>query len=729
MSSEMRTDELEVKPWKTRRKGDISIWDPKIIRGAIPQSFKKLDPRVQVKNPVMFVVEIGSIITTIEFVRLLFTQPSGSFTRDVLTYETIFVAAVSIWLWFTVVFANFAEAMAEGRGKAQADTLRRARTTTLAKRLSSADRLSAVQEVAAPELRKGDYVLVEAGDAIPGDGDVVEGVASVDESAITGESAPVIRESGGDRSAVTGGTRVLSDWIVVQISANPGETFLDRMIALVEGAKRQRTPNEIALNILIASLTIIFVLVVVSLEPFAIYSGNPVSVTTLIALLVCLIPTTIGGLLSAIGIAGMDRLVQRNVLAMSGRAVEAAGDVDVLLLDKTGTITLGNRQATRFVPLHGVEERDLAEAAMLSSLPDETPEGRSIVSLAKEKYGFTDELDPSTIFIPFSAMTRMSGIDLNGAYGGEGNRATAVRTIRKGASDAVADYVAEYGGTTSDELKTIVNGIASAGSTPLVVAETEAGSDGTKERARVLGVIELKDIVKGGMRARFDELRKMGIRTIMITGDNPLTAAAIAKESGVDDFLAQATPEAKMKLIREQQSGGRMVAMTGDGTNDAPALAQADVGVAMNTGTQAAKEAANMVDLDSNPTKLIEVVEVGKQLLITRGSLTTFSIANDVAKYFAIIPAAFAVTYPQLDALNIMHLATPHSAVLSAVIFNALIIVALIPLALRGVKYRPIGAGPLLRRNLLIYGIGGIIAPFIGIKAIDLVLQVLHLTL
>ncbi len=727
MSSDMKTDELEVKQWKTRRKGDISIWDPKIIRGAIPQSFKKLDPRVQVKNPVMFVVEIGSVITTLELVRLLFTQPSGSFTRDVLTYETIFVLAVSIWLWFTVVFANFAEAMAEGRGKAQADTLRRARTTTMARRLASADRLGVVQEVAAPDLHKGDFVLVEAGDVIPGDGDVVEGVASVDESAITGESAPVIRESGGDRSAVTGGTRVLSDWIVVQISANPGETFLDRMIALVEGAKRQRTPNEIALNILIASLTIIFVLVVVSLEPFAIYSGNPVSVTTLIALLVCLIPTTIGGLLSAIGIAGMDRMVQRNVLAMSGRAVEAAGDVDVLLLDKTGTITLGNRQATRFVPLHGVEERDLAEAAMLSSLSDETPEGRSIVTLAKEKYGFTDELDPSTVFIPFSAMTRMSGVDMNGAHNGGGQ--SAVHSIRKGAGDSVAAYVAEHGGTSSDELKVIVNGIASAGSTPLVVAEVEAAASGVDGHARVLGVIELKDIVKGGMRARFDELRKMGIRTIMITGDNPLTAAAIAKESGVDDFLAQATPETKMKLIKEQQTGGRMVAMTGDGTNDAPALAQADVGVAMNTGTQAAKEAANMVDLDSNPTKLIEVVEVGKQLLITRGSLTTFSIANDVAKYFAIIPAAFAVTYPQLNALNVMGLATPHSAVLSAVIFNALIIVALIPLALRGVKYRPIGAGALLRRNLLIYGVGGIIAPFIGIKAIDLILQVLHLTL
>jgi len=727
MQTDMKTDELEVKQWKTRRKGAISIWDPKIIRTAIPESFKKLDPRVQVKNPVMFVVEIGSVITTLEFVRLLLTQPSGSFTRTVLTYETIFVLAVAVWLWFTVVFANFAEAMAEGRGKAQADTLRRARTTTMAKRLASADRTGQVQEVAAPDLRKGDLVLVEAGDVIPGDGDVVEGVASVDESAITGESAPVIRESGGDRSAVTGGTRVLSDWVVVQISANPGETFLDRMIALVEGAKRQKTPNEIALNILIAALTIIFVLVVVSLEPFAIYSGQPVSVTTLIALLVCLIPTTIGGLLSAIGIAGMDRMVQRNVLAMSGRAVEAAGDVDVLLLDKTGTITLGNRQATRFVPLHGVEERDLAEAAMLSSLADETPEGRSIVTLAKEKYGFTDELDPSTVFIPFSAMTRMSGVDMNGAHNGGGQE--AVHSIRKGAGDSVAAYVAEHGGTSSDELKVIVNGVASAGSTPLVVAEVEAEASGSDGHARVLGVIELKDIVKGGMRGRFDEMRKMGIRTIMITGDNPLTAAAIAKEAGVDDFLAQATPETKMKLIKEQQTGGRMVAMTGDGTNDAPALAQADVGVAMNTGTQAAKEAANMVDLDSNPTKLIEVVEVGKQLLITRGALTTFSIANDVAKYFAIIPAAFSITYPQLEALNVMGLATPHSAVLSAVIFNALIIVALIPLALRGVKYRPIGAGALLRRNLLIYGVGGIIAPFIGIKLIDLVLVALHLTL
>jgi potassium-transporting ATPase ATP-binding subunit len=717
MQTETKSDALEVKQWKTRRKGDLSIFDPTIIRRAIPDSFKKLDPRVQIKNPVMFVVEIGSVITTIEFVRLLFATPNAAFTRDQLTAETIFVLAVAIWLWFTVVFANFAEAMAEGRGKAQADTLRKARCTTMARRLTSRDRSGTVQEVAAPELRKGDLVLVEAGDVIPGDGDVMEGVASVDESAITGESAPVIRESGGDRSAVTGGTRVLSDWIVVQISANPGETFLDRMIALVEGAKRQKTPNEIALNILIASLTIIFVLVVASLEPFAIYSHGPVTVTTLIALLVCLIPTTIGGLLSSIGIAGMDRMVQRNVLAMSGRAVEAAGDVDVLLLDKTGTITLGNRQATRFVPLRGVGEREVAQAAMLSSLADETPEGRSIVALAKERYGFADEVDPSTTFIPFSATTRMSGVDLNGS------------TIRKGAGDSIATYVAEHGGANSDELNGIVNSIASAGSTPLVVAETEAHSNGIGEKARVLGVIELKDIVKGGMRARFDEMRRMGIRAIMITGDNPLTAAAIAKEAGVDDFLAQATPETKMKLIKEQQTGGRMVAMTGDGTNDAPALAQADVGVAMNTGMQAAKEAANMVDLDSNPTKLIEVVEVGKQLLITRGALTTFSIANDVAKYFAIIPAAFAVTYPQLNALNVMQLATPHSAVISAVIFNALIIIALIPLALRGVKYRPIGAGPLLRRNLLIYGIGGIIIPFFGIKAIDLVLQILHLTL
>jgi len=710
----------EMRP--SRRKGDLSIFDPKIIRQAVIDSFAKLNPRVQAKNPVMFVVEVGSVVTTIEFIRLLFTAPTKAFPASSLTAETIFVLAVTIWLWFTVLFANFAEAMAEGRGKAQAATLRQTRTTAVAKRLASRDRNSKYAEVSAPDLRKGDLVLVEAGDAIPGDGEVVEGVASVDESAITGESAPVIRESGGDRSAVTGGTRVLSDWIIIQVTANPGETFLDRMIALVEGANRQKTPNEIALNILLASLTIIFVLVCVSLEPYAIYSGQAVSITTLIALLVCLIPTTIGGLLSAIGIAGMDRMVQRNVLAMSGRAVEAAGDVDVLLLDKTGTITIGNRQASRFVPLAGVDERDLAQAALLSSLADETPEGRSVVALAKERYGLSDEAAPSTNFIPFSATTRMSGVDMDGTGTG------AIHSIRKGAGDSVAAYVSEHHGQTSEELKELVDSIARAGSTPLVVAETFSGN-GQGERSRLLGVIELKDIVKRGMSARFDQLRKMGIRTVMITGDNPLTAAAIAKEAGVDDFLAQATPETKMKLIKEQQTGGRLVAMTGDGTNDAPALAQADVGVAMNTGTQAAKEAANMVDLDSNPTKLIEVVEVGKQLLITRGALTTFSIANDVAKYFAIIPAAFAVTYPQLNALNIMGLATPHSAVLSAVIFNALIIIILVPLALRGVKYRPVGAGRLLRDNLLIYGLGGIIVPFIGIKIIDVILQVLHLTL
>ncbi|HTK11190.1 MAG TPA: potassium-transporting ATPase subunit KdpB [Ktedonobacteraceae bacterium] len=696
---------LETKPVKVRRKSSVSIFNSSILRRAVVDSFKKLDPRWQAKNPVMFVVEVGSAITTIEFIRFLISSGFGA--------ETVFVLGVTIWLWFTVLFANFAEAMAEGRGKAQADTLRKARTTTMAKRLRTPDHTSAFEEVAAPDLRKGDLLLVEAGDVIAGDGEVIEGVASVDESAITGESAPVIRESGGDRSAVTGGTRVLSDWIIVKVTANPGETFLDRMIALVEGAARQKTPNEIALNILIASLTIIFLLVVISLEPFAIYSGQAVPVATLIALLVCLIPTTIGGLLSAIGIAGMDRMVQRNVLAMSGRAVEAAGDVDVLLLDKTGTITLGNRMASRFIPLSGVAENDLAHAAMLSSLSDETPEGRSIVTLAKENYHLAAEDVTVSAFIPFSAQTRMSGVDLS-------SNGSAL-SIRKGASESVANYVREHGGNSSTELEDIVNSVARGGSTPLVVAENGANS------ARVLGVIELKDVVKSGMRERFDQLRKMGIRTIMITGDNPLTAAAIAKEAGVDDFLAQATPETKMKLIREQQNGGRLVAMTGDGTNDAPALAQADVGVAMNTGTQAAKEAANMVDLDSNPTKLIEVVEVGKQLLITRGALTTFSIANDVAKYFAIIPAAFAATYPELNALNVMHLATPYSAVLSAVIFNALIIIILIPLALRGVKYRAIGAGALLRRNLLIYGLGGIIIPFIGIKLIDMILVGLHL--
>jgi K+-transporting ATPase ATPase B chain len=703
----------------TRQRRGISLFEPGILRRAAIDSFKKLDPRVQARNPVMFVVEIGSVVTTVEFVRSLIDSH--------LTGDRGFILLVSIWLWFTVVFANFAEAMAEGRGKAQADTLRRARTETQAKRITltadptTLDNSATCTTVAAPQLRKGDLVLVETDDYIPSDGEIVAGVASVDESAITGESAPVIRESGGDRSAVTGGTRVLSDWIVVRITSDPGETFLDRMIALVEGANRQKTPNEIALNILLAVLTFIFLLAVVTLEPFGIYSGNPVSITALVALLVCLIPTTIGGLLSAIGIAGMDRLVQRNVLAMSGRAVEAAGDVDVLLLDKTGTITLGNRMATEFIPVRGVSEPELAEAALLSSIPDETPEGRSIVVLARDTYKVNAQADgaknaeAAMTFIPFSASTRMSGVDI----GADGQ---APRQVRKGASDAILTWARERQAATPADLQPAVERIAKAGGTPLVVAETENGT------ARILGVISLKDIVKTGMRVRFDHMRKMGIRTIMITGDNPLTAKAIADEAGVDDFLAQATPETKMKLIREQQSGGRLVAMTGDGTNDAPALAQADVGVAMNTGTQAAKEAGNMVDLDSNPTKLIEIVEVGKQLLMTRGALTTFSIANDVAKYFAIIPAVFVITYPQLQTLNIMHLATPHSAVLSAVIFNALIIIALIPLALRGVQYRPIGAGPLLRNNLLLYGVGGIILPFIGIKLIDLILVALHLT-
>jgi K+-transporting ATPase ATPase B chain len=624
-----------------------------------------------------------------------------------------FILPISLWLWFTVIFANFAEAMAEGRGKAQADALRKARREVVARKLSRPERDADYTEVAGSSLRIGDVVLVEAGNTIPGDGDVIEGIASVDESAITGESAPVIRESGGDRSAVTGGTRVLSDWLVVRISTNPGETFLDRMIAMVEGAKRQKTPNEIALNILLAALTIIFLLATATLLPFSIYSvqaagqGAPVTVTVLVALLVCLIPTTIGGLLSAIGIAGMDRMIQANVIATSGRAVEAAGDVDVLLLDKTGTITLGNRHATDFIPIDGVSDRDLADAAQLASLADETPEGRSIVVLAKEKYGLRgrDIHELGATFVPFTAQTRMSGVNLDG------------RHIRKGAPDAIKTYVEQQGGHFPPDVQRAVDSIGRQGGTPLVVAES----------ARVLGVIHLKDIVKGGIKERFAELRRMGIKTIMITGDNPLTAAAIAAEAGVDDFLAQATPEAKLKLIREHQAGGRLVAMTGDGTNDAPALAQADVAVAMNTGTQAAKEAGNMVDLDSNPTKLMEIVEIGKQLLMTRGALTTFSIANDVSKYFAIIPAAFAGTYPALAALNVMRLATPESAILSAVIFNALIIICLIPLALRGVHYRAVGASTLLRNNLLVYGLGGLVAPFAGIKLVDLLLVALGL--
>jgi len=690
-----------------------SIWDPTLVRRAIGDSFRKLHPRTMARNPVMFVVEIGSVLTTVQLIQHIATG-TGSIG---------FEFQITLWLWLTVLFANFAEAMAEGRGKAQADTLRRAKTETTAKRERQDRRYEIVP---APALRKGDIVRVAAGEVIPADGDIIEGVASVDESAITGESAPVIRESGGDRSAVTGGTKVLSDWIRVQVTANPGETFLDRMIALVEGAERQKTPNEIALNILLAGLTIVFLIAVVTLQPFAIYSGAPQSIFVLISLLVCLIPTTIGGLLSAIGIAGMDRLVQHNVLAMSGRAVEAAGDVHTLLLDKTGTITLGNRHATEFVPLPGISDAALADAAQLASLPDETPEGRSIVVLAKEKYALRGrELSPQqAAFVPFTAQTRMSGVNLFstrtalvGAGGGRVDQASDVREIRKGAADAIERWVASKGGAIPLELHGIVDRIARGGGTPLVVAEG----------ARALGVIHLKDVVKGGIRERFAHLRAMGIKTVMITGDNPLTAAAIASESGVDDFLAQATPEDKMALIKREQAEGKLVAMTGDGTNDAPALAQADVGVAMNTGTQAAKEAGNMVDLDSNPTKLIEIVEIGKQLLITRGALTTFSIANDVAKYFAIIPAMFLATFPMLAALNIMGLRTPQSAILSAVIFNALIIVALVPLALRGVHYRPQGAAALLRRNLLIYGIGGIIIPFIGIKAIDVVITALGL--
>ncbi len=662
------------------------LFDGEILRKALVDSFKKLNPAIQIKNPVMFVVLVGTVITFIEAI----------------AHPSTFTWSITIWLFLTVIFANFAEAMAEGRGKAQADTLRRMRSETEARRLNS----DGTEElVAAASLAKGDMVVCEAGDLIPSDGEITEGIASVDESAITGESAPVIRESGGDRSAVTGGTKVLSDRIVVRITAERGQTFLDRMITLVEGANRQKTPNEIALTILLAVLTIVFLPVVVTLQAFGHYSGATVSVVVLVALLVCLIPTTIGALLSAIGIAGMDRLVQRNVLAMSGRAVEAAGDVQTLLLDKTGTITLGNRMASDFYPVSGHHEQDVADVAQLASLADETPEGRSIVVLAKERFNIRErELEGEHAFVPFTAQTRMSGLDIDG------------RQIRKGAADSIKRWVTEQGGSVPADLGGIVERVSRAGSTPLVVAE---GGD-------ILGVIELKDVVKQGIREKFDEMRQMGIRTVMITGDNPLTAAAIAQEAGVDDFLAEATPEAKMALIKSEQEGGKLIAMTGDGTNDAPALAQADVGVAMNTGTTAAKEAGNMVDLDSNPTKLIDVVEIGKQLLITRGSLTTFSIANDVAKYFAIVPALFIATYPQLAPLNIMKLHSPQSAVLSAVIFNALVIVALIPLALRGVKFRAAGSAAILRRNVWIYGVGGIIVPFIGIKLIDLILVALH---
>jgi len=671
-----------------------SLADAAILSRAVVDSFHKLDPRLMIKNPVMFVVEVGAVLTTIQLIWNA-SHRSGHFG---------FGLQITLWLWFTVLFANFAEAMAEGRGKAQADTLRKARAETQAHLLRSD---GSTEIVASSQLRAEDIVVVVAGEFIPGDGEVIEGVASVDESAITGESAPVIRESGGDRSAVTGGTRVLSDEIKVRITSNPGETFLDRMIKLVEGAARQKTPNEIALNILLAGLTIIFLLAVVTLQPFAVYSGAPQDIFVLASLLVCLIPTTIGGLLSAIGIAGMDRLIQRNVIAMSGRAVEASGDVDVLLLDKTGTITLGNRAATAFVPAPGVQEKDLANAAQLASLADETPEGRSIVVLAKEKYGIRgrDLAQRDTMFVPFTAQTRMSGVNLDGLE------------IRKGAKDAIAKHCAERGHDVPAEVQHTVSEISNGGGTPLLVCQNR----------KVLGVIALTDIVKGGMKERFDHLRAMGIRTMMITGDNPLTAAAIARQAGVDDFLAEAKPEDKMALIKREQGKGKLVAMTGDGTNDAPALAQADVGVAMNTGTQAAKEAGNMVDLDSNPTKLIEIVEIGKQLLITRGALTTFSVANDVAKYFAIIPAMFAGAFPVLGVLNVMRLRTPESAILSAVIFNALIIIALVPLALRGVRYRPLGAAALLQRNLLVYGVGGIIAPFFGIKLIDVLLTYIGL--
>jgi potassium-transporting ATPase ATP-binding subunit len=680
-----------------------------LYQRAVLNAFVKLDPRRMLRNPVMFVVEVGSLLTTVLWIQAVFGRgeaPAG------------FVGGVALWLWFTVLFANFSEALAEGRGKAQAEALRKTRQTTQAKKLSHPDRQAKYELVASTALQKNDVFLVEAGDILPVDGEIIEGIASVDESAVTGESAPVIRESGGDRSAVTGGTRLLSDWLIVRVTADPGEGFLDRMISLVEGAKRQKTPNEIALDILLAGFTLIFLIVCATLLPYSLYSvqaaghGLPITITVLVALLVCLIPTTIGGLLSAIGIAGMDRMIQRNVIAMSGRAVEAAGDVDVLLLDKTGTITLGNRQAVELIPVQGVPARELAEAAQLASLADETPEGRSIVVLAKERYGLrgrtmgsSEEAPLGMHFIPFSAQTRMSGVDYDGT------------SIRKGAPDSMFNLLQENGNPIPEDLRTTVERIARGGGTPLVVMRN----------SEALGVVHLKDIVKGGIKERFSQLRKMGIKTVMITGDNPLTAAAIAAEAGVDDFLAQATPEAKLKLIRASQAGGRLVAMTGDGTNDAPALAQADVAVAMNTGTQPAREAANMVDLDSNPTKLIEIVEIGKQLLMTRGALATFSIANDVSKYFAIIPAAFATTYPALGVLNIMRLATPQSAILSAVIFNALIIIALIPLALKGVPYRAVGAARLLRDNLLIYGLGGLIAPFIGIKLIDMLLVALHL--
>jgi len=682
-----------------------SLFDPAIAKKALWDSFRKLNPARQIKNPVMFVVEIGSILTTLLFVHAVLTGKGEA--------SPSFILQISIWLWITVLFANFAESMAEGRGKAQAESLRQTRREVKAKRLAKASPDAEITLIASSQLKKDDVVLVEAGDIIPMDGEIIEGVASVNESAVTGESAPVIRESGGDRSAVTGGTTVMSDWLVVRITTSPGETFLDRMISMVEGAKRQKTPNEIALDILLAGMTILFLLVCMTLLPYSLFSvkaagqGSPITITVLVALLVCLIPTTIGGLLSAIGIAGMDRMIQANVIALSGRAVEAAGDVDVLLLDKTGTITLGNRQATEFIPAPGVPVSLLADAAQLASLADETPEGRSIVILAKEKYGLRarDMQSIKAVFVPFTAQTRMSGVNLDN------------REIRKGAADTVETYVRKMGGAFPPDVRSLVSDVAKQGATPLVVAE---GS-------KVLGVIRLNDIVKGGIKERFAEMRRMGIKTIMITGDNPLTAAAVAAEAGVDDFLAEATPEAKLKLIREYQKGGRLVAMTGDGTNDAPALAQADVAVAMHTGTQAAKEAGNLVDLDSNPTKLIQIVEIGKQLLMTRGTLTTFSIANDVAKYFAILPAAFLSIYPELGALNIMGLASPESAVLSAVIFNALIIIFLVPLALRGVKYRPLGASVVLRNNALIYGGGGLIVPFIGIKLIDMLITAIHI--